>query len=69
MSSKHARSPVVKLMVTLLLELITDHSREVITYNGYLTTHIYDNVILYWFGEKKICLGPVRDLNPGPLAP
>ena len=29
LSSKHARSPVVKLMVTLLLELITDHSREV----------------------------------------
>ena len=29
LSSKHAKSPVVKLMVTLLLELITDHSREV----------------------------------------
>ena len=36
LSSKHARSPVVKLMVTLLLELITDHSREVriITVDG-----------------------------------
>lgn len=29
LSSKHAKSPVVKLMMTLLLELITDHSREV----------------------------------------
>ena len=52
LSSKHARSPVVKLMVTLLLELITDHSREVITYNGYLTTRM---IMLFYngFGEKK----------------
>ena len=28
-ANKHCSSPVVKLIVTLLLELITDHSREV----------------------------------------
>lgn len=57
LANKHCKnSPVVKLIITLLLELITDHSREVTTSSPYIISvqaELLEAVVMSLFYKAK----------------